>query len=294
MRFCRQSAGYLEHAWEIVVLFLRAYVYMFNYPRRFLAGGVVVLAMSLAGCVQTVESTQAPTARSSAALQECTTSNDAEFARLVRELESQIDRYDSIGGATFSKCGWVEITRSMGIIYRANFTDLRGDINSTYGRPVYLQASRYAYRLAGQRGFTTEPSPTRVGYITTANLSESQRAVDRLNATLTRLARVANGGTITAYSGAEQAAGVERTQGRLRAAGAVAGAVAGQLATAAANAPAERPAAPQVNTARQCSAERAQCYALCEGLSRENRHALVVSSPYSNCRRECARASNGC
>lgn len=45
------------------------------------------------------------------------------------------------------------------------------------------------------------------------------------------------------------------------------------------------------NSGGQCKASKSQCYASCEGLSRENKHALVVSSPYQNCRKQCSRIS---
>lgn len=51
--------------------------------------------------------------------------------------------------------------------------------------------------------------------------------------------------------------------------------------------------APAQSTAsnNQCKATKQQCYASCEGLSRENKHALVVSSPYQNCRKQCSSIS---
>lgn len=233
---------------------------------------VFALVISVSGCDETVTSSQTSGAGRTDVQQECVTSNDAEFTRLVADLENQITRYDGASSATFSKCGWVEFTRSNGTTYRVNFADLTGDINFVYGAPVYLKAWRYSYRYAGQRDFRLEPSSTTVAYISTTNLAASQRAVDRLNATLARLARVATGETVNVFSGAEQASNVVRTQSQLR----TVGATIGQIA---ANAP------------RQCNAST-ECYASCEGLSRDDyENILSLSSSYSRCQTRCSEIS---
>lgn len=233
---------------------------------------VFALVISVSGCDETVTSSQTSGAGRTDVQQECVTSNDAEFTRLVADLENQITRYDRASSATFSKCGWVEFTRSSGTTYRVNFADLTGDINFFYGAPVYLKAWRYSYSSAGQRNFRLEPSSTTVAYNSTTNLAASQRAVDRLNATLARLARVATGETVNMFSGAEQASNVVRTQSQLR----TVGATIGQIA---ANAP------------RQCNAST-QCYASCEGLSPDDyENILSLSSSYSRCQMRCSGIS---
>lgn len=237
-----------------------------------LMSGILAMAISVSGCDETVASSQTNDGGRTDVQQECVTSNDAEFARLVADLQNQITGYDQANFATFSKCGWVEFTRSSGTTYRVNFADLTGDINFVYGAPVYLKAWKYSYRSAGQRNFRLEPSSTTVAYISTTNLAASQRAVDRLNATLTRLARVATGETVNVFSGAEQASNVARTQSQLR----TVGATIGQIA---ANAP------------RQCNAST-QCYASCEGLSRDDYASILsLSSSYTRCQSRCSEIS---
>lgn len=181
----------------------------------------------------------------------CVTSSDTEFARLESNLRNQISYFEEKSGVNFNKCGWIESKNESGTTYRYRLSDLNGDINFIYGKPVYLMASRYSYRFNGERNFTVASESKRVGYITTSGLTASERAVNRLNNTIRSLSRVATGQTVQTRSGAEQAASVERTQGRVRAVGAVVG----QIAAAGANA--------QTSSPQASSSSSYQCTVVC-------------------------------
>lgn len=141
-----------------------------------------------------------------------------------------------IGHMRFNKCGWIEVGPDEdGITRRIPFSQLYGDINFVYGKPVHVKGRSYLRKVNKRRGFEVSKYPIGVGYVSTANLNASKRAVDRLNATLNSLSKIATGQTIQSYSGAEQAASVRKTQARV---GAVVSTVAAIAASGAAQTPA--------------------------------------------------------
>lgn len=189
----------------------------------------ILTGVILASCQTTTETGATPKAPQAA--QECTTRNDAEFARLSARLVGMMSHLTDIGDGPpsslrISKCGWIEGRESDGTVNRANLSALFGEINFIHGKPVYLRATPFTRRNPGSSTPRQWTFDLGIATFNTSSLAESKRVVDRVNSIITQMSQLATGTRTQTRSGAAQAASVQRTQGRVAAAGAMLGQIA--------------------------------------------------------------------